>query len=78
MYSCSEIVKWIASDEPQNEDFIRRLHIRMHVLLCRHCSRYARQLRALGKFVYGRAHDRPIAEIEGIKERIMSELSRKP
>lgn len=38
----------LASDQLQDAGWIRRLSLRMHLAMCRHCRRYARQLDRLG------------------------------
>ncbi len=48
MLSCKEVARKIASDEFQGAGWRERLALRLHLLLCRHCRRYAAQLRAIG------------------------------
>ena len=38
-----------ASDRLASAGFRQRLAVRMHLLMCRHCRRYARQLRAVAR-----------------------------
>ncbi len=38
----------VASDELAAAGWARRLSVRLHLLMCRHCTRYAAQLRAIG------------------------------
>lgn len=45
MISCKELVKTVSSD--QKISWMRRLEIRFHLLMCRHCSSYTQQLHAL-------------------------------
>lgn len=49
MPSCREISRAVASDALEGAPMRRRLGVRMHLLMCRHCRRYARQIRALGR-----------------------------
>ncbi len=48
MLSCKEVTRKIASDELAEAGWRERLAVRLHLLLCRHCRRYASQLRAIG------------------------------
>lgn len=48
MVSCKEVTRKIASDEFAEAGWKERLAIRLHLLGCHHCRRYAAQLRAIG------------------------------
>lgn len=78
MYSCAEVIKWIASDEYQSAGFLRKLGIRLHVLMCKPCLMYQRQLKALTAAIRKYSHEIPPSEIESVKARLMDQLSRKP
>jgi len=44
----------------------RRLSLKMHLLICRHCRRYVKQLRALIRavpFMHSKASDEEVSEI---------------
>jgi anti-sigma factor ChrR (cupin superfamily) len=47
MLKCKEVTRLLASDEYLESRWGRRLAIRMHLVMCQHCRRYARQLRAI-------------------------------
>ncbi len=49
--TCQEVAREIASDELATASWRRRAAVRIHLLLCRHCRRYARQIRAIGSAV---------------------------
>ena len=49
MLSCKEVTRIVASDELVGAGWRRKLVIRFHFLFCRHCRRYAAQLRAIGQ-----------------------------
>ncbi len=49
MLSCKEVTRIVASDEIAGAGWRRGLVIRFHFLFCRHCRRYAAQLRAIGQ-----------------------------
>lgn len=45
MLSCKEIAHILASEEDLS--IMRRTELRMHLLMCKHCSNYNKQLRFL-------------------------------
>ncbi len=49
MLRCREVVRLVASDELADTGRARRLAVRMHLAMCRHCRRYARQIREIGR-----------------------------
>ena len=48
MLTCKEFSRALASDELENAPWTRRLAVRFHLLMCRHCRRYRAQLQAIG------------------------------
>lgn len=48
METCREVARAIATDALVSAPWPRRFAVRLHLLWCRHCRRYASQLRALG------------------------------
>ncbi|MEE8278465.1 MAG: anti-sigma factor [Thermoanaerobaculia bacterium] len=61
MPTCKEVSTAIASEEIESFGWRRRLVVWMHLLMCRHCRRYAAQMRAIGAaardLVLGRGED---------------------
>jgi len=49
MPTCREVSRAVASGELERAGFWEGLGLRLHLLMCRHCRRYARQLRAIGQ-----------------------------
>lgn len=74
MYKCSEIARAVASDEYQEAGFFRRWGIRLHLALCRDCSRYDDQLKALGKAMRSAIREVPPSQVEAVKKRIRDKL----
>lgn len=75
MSTCKEITRIIASGELDSSSVGAKFRVRMHVLLCRHCRRYARQLRAIA--AAARAHwsrDPDDDDVEALQERIVADL----
>ncbi len=48
MPRCRDVTRAIAGGALEEAPLRRRLGVRLHLLLCRHCRRYARQIRAIG------------------------------
>ncbi len=48
MMSCRQVSRMIASDQLAAAGWRARLAVRPHLLMCRHCRRYAAQLAAIG------------------------------
>jgi len=53
MLTCKEVAGTIATDELASAGWRKRLSVRFHLLMCRHCRRYARQIRGIGVAVRG-------------------------
>lgn len=51
MPACKEVAQFVASDELTRQPWHKRLGVRMHLLMCRHCRAYAEQMRAIGRSV---------------------------
>lgn len=48
MPTCREVVRVTTTATLEELPPLKRLGFRMHVMLCRHCRRYTRQIRAIG------------------------------
>ncbi len=49
MLCCQEVARKIANDEFKEANMWQRLWVRLHLLMCRHCRRYAVQLHSIGE-----------------------------
>ncbi len=47
MLTCKEVTTMISSDTLARRGWRARMGVKLHLMMCRHCSRYARQLRAI-------------------------------
>ena len=74
MYRCSEVIRLIASDEYQTAGPFKKLRIRLHLAMCRHCTRYLRQLRALAATLREAGSTVLPSEIEAVKAQILQQL----
>ncbi len=73
MMSCREVGELVAGDGLEGAGWGQRLRVRLHLLMCRHCRRYARQLRAIGACVrerWGPEADDP-ATLERLERSIL-------
>ena len=48
MMKCKDISHLIASGHVEELGFMKRLEMRLHLMMCRHCQGYAQQIKALG------------------------------
>lgn len=66
MLKCREIVDNADQLLDGNISRRQRLDLKMHLLICRHCRRYVRQLRALLRaipFMHGKASDTEVSRV---------------
>lgn len=49
MLSCKDVTRTIAGEEVVEASWWRWFQVRLHLLMCQHCRRYAAQLRVIGK-----------------------------
>ena len=68
MPSCKEVARLIASEELIDAGWPKRVLVRLHLLMCRDCLRYAAQLRAISAATRERWGTRP--EDKQILERL--------
>ena len=48
MLLCKDVTRLAASEALQSAPLGRRLGVRLHLIMCRHCRRYVGQLAAIG------------------------------
>ncbi len=48
MLTCKDATRMMASEEFAEAGWWERLRVRVHLAMCRHCRRYAAQMRAIG------------------------------
>lgn len=78
MYRCSEVVRLISSDEYLTAGPLKRLQIRLHLAMCKNCSKYARQLCVLAQSVRKASEVAPSpSELEEAKSHILQRLAEK-
>ena len=69
MLSCKEATRLVSENLDREMPFWRRMGLRLHVLMCRACSRYTRQVTALDRAVAEHYQgDPPTVEPETLPE----------
>ncbi len=77
MLRCKQVTTMVASDELADAGPWLRLKIRLHLMMCRHCSRYAAQIHAIGVKARERFH--PAEErsrVEDLQQRILDSANK--
>ena len=59
MMTCQQLTTAIASDELAEASWRQRLAIRFHLLICKHCRCYQRQITAIGDMVRSTSRKAP-------------------
>ncbi len=73
--SCREVSCCLAEGELENSPWHRLLLVRLHLLMCAHCARFARQLKLLGLAWRERfAVQLPPERLEALKRSILARL----
>ena len=49
MLKCSEISRLVAADEIEEFGFMKRMEMKFHLFMCKHCRNYVAQIRAIGR-----------------------------
>ncbi len=75
MLSCQEVARLIASDELVDLGWLERILVRLHLVRCHHCRRYAAQLRAISTAALERRGFGP-ADLQALKRLERSILER--
>lgn len=73
MISCKNVAKLLMSDELQAQTWWKRMEVRLHLAMCKFCSRLARQL---GQLRSGARQMRDQNEADsGLEDRLIRRLS---
>lgn len=49
MLRCREVTHLVATGDVESASFVRRLELRLHLMMCRHCRNYVRQIAVIGE-----------------------------
>ena len=52
MFNCKEVTRLISDTMDREIPFHRRMGIRIHLLMCRFCARYLKQLRTIRELMH--------------------------
>lgn len=81
MLSCKEVARLLNSDQLDRQSRWTRFLARVHLRMCEHCSRLARQLagmRAAAKSMTGLDPEPPVEGGEVFEQRLIKKLSERP
>jgi hypothetical protein len=78
MIKCNEVARLAASGELGTGGIWRRLQLRLHLAMCRHCSRFVRQidaLRSISRRLWRPGVDpEPVPDAGGLEARVLAVL----
>lgn len=74
MIACRDIARLMLADAVAAQPLWKRMEIRLHLSMCRFCSRFARQIAQLGNAV--RRHADEDFESPGLESRVLDRLNR--
>jgi hypothetical protein len=82
MIRCKEVATLISSDLLASKSLLKRVEIRLHLMMCEHCSRLLRQmkqLRAAARRIAGSIdHELDCEAGKEMEARLLRKLSRGP
>ena len=73
MISCKNVAKLLMADQLQSQGLWKRMEVRLHLAMCKICSRLARQIEQMRAGAQ-RMHHRDEAD-PGLEERLIKKLS---
>jgi len=79
MYKCKEIIELASKEMDTSLPWITRMEMKLHFLMCKTCSRYARQLQFMNKALGvlgggGRVHSEDCQLSDDAKQRIAKKM----
>ncbi len=76
MLKCKEVSALVSSDNLDNAGFMKKMEVRMHLLMCKHCSRYFDQIKSVGQGAKDMAHGQEAdsEQIERMEKNILDEV----
>ncbi|MDE2142671.1 MAG: hypothetical protein KGJ84_09700 [Elusimicrobia bacterium] len=76
MPSCREVTGLLASGDVESASWLSRAKVRLHLAMCVHCSRFARQLRVISQAARAVWAPNSAGDTESLKRRILDRLRR--
>jgi predicted anti-sigma-YlaC factor YlaD len=77
MPSCKEVTAAVASDDLPRRPWHERLAVRLHLLMCRHCRRYVKQLAGIASAVRGLYREKP-PSTDSLEKSILESIKKRP
>jgi uncharacterized UBP type Zn finger protein len=81
MIRCREVARLLTSEQLRAQSRMKRLQVRLHLWMCQHCSRLARQIKQLGSAARAMAAstyaEKPGGDEEDLEARLLRKLSEK-
>jgi len=76
MLKCKQVSTLISSGYIDNAGFMKKMEMRMHLLMCKHCARYFDQMKSVGKGARDLAHNQEAdaEQIERMEKTILDEV----
>ena len=59
MIDCKGVHQLVASGEEQELGFMKKMELKIHMMMCKHCRGYSDQIRAMGEAIRELCQDRP-------------------
>ena len=74
MMTCKEVSTLVSTEQVHEAPLAQRIGVRLHLMMCRHCRRFRRQLFRIGRvagLIAGEVEHEPSSSFEGrIVERL--------
>jgi hypothetical protein len=77
MLRCNEVTRLYASEGLRRAPWRKRIAVRFHLMMCRSCQRYVKELTSIGDAVRGAAREDP-ADPERLEALIQGVLPKAP
>lgn len=76
MLRCNEVTRLCASEDIRDAPWRTRVAVRIHLMMCRHCRRYVRELARIGEAVraLGRDEAEETVRNEALLRRVLPDL----
>jgi hypothetical protein len=76
MLSCDKVTRLYSSEALRTTPLGRRLAVRFHLLMCRHCRRYVRELAAIGRAARQALRVPEGTDVARLEQRLVAEVHR--
>lgn len=78
MLSCKEVVKNVSSEKPS--PWWEKLEVRLHLIMCHHCGKYAKQLEMLRsgfrKLIESKISSTDKKKIQDVEDRVLEKIKK--